>query len=134
MAYKRTNGNVRRLDKGGTLSMEVGGEYAQRCFGLACAVVIGQGYPVYGRVNRDGRQALLRIYFPDDTAEGWIDMGPDVREEVAAIIEAAFTAELANKLYDACGDRPAEPASKAPPARPLGRKSSQAPSVAPEVS
>lgn len=114
MPGKYTRGNVRQLNRKSQISMAVGGEYAIKCVGLLVAAVLGEGVPCYTRLTRDRREALVRFYFPDDPAEGSIDLGPDVREEVAMLLEEAFTAELANRVYDLCGERPAEAASKAP--------------------
>lgn len=134
MAYRRGNGNVRQLGQKAPLSMVAGGEYALKCLGLAAAYALGEGVPVYFKTNRDKRQALMRFYLPDDTAEGWVDLGPDVREEVAALLEEAFTAELANRVYDACGDRPAERPQEAPNAHYRGPKPRKGVSVDPGAS
>lgn len=129
MAYSRRSSNVRKLGKNGPLSMEQAGAYALHCLGVGAAYAMAQGVPVYVKLAKNQTQAMMRFYFPDDPAEGWVDIGPAVREEVAALLEEAFDADVANRAYDACGDRPAKQPPEAPKTRRLGRNTTPAPSV-----
>lgn len=105
--------NVRQLGNRRALSMAQGGEYARKCLGLALATSLFRGVPVYAQVDKDYRQAKVRFYLDDGPAEGWVDLGVDVREELAMLLEEAFDAETANAWYDAIGDRPPEQAQEA---------------------